>query len=46
MSRNRYVRKTQDVESICAMVLSVAGIVVSVALVAMFVNEALKGVLP
>jgi hypothetical protein len=34
------------VESICAMVLSVAGIVVSLTLVGLFVNEALKGVLP
>ena len=46
MRRNRYVRKTQDMESIFAMGLSVIGIVVSVALVGLFVREALKGVLP
>jgi len=45
MSRNRYVRKTQDMESIFAMGLSVIGIVVSVLMVALFVREALKGVL-
>lgn len=46
MSRNRYVRKTQDMESLFAMGLSVIGIVVSVLMVALFVREALRGVLP
>lgn len=46
MKRNRYVRKTQDVEALCAMALSAVGVIGSVCLGALFVREALRGIIP